>query len=69
MFSHWTILNDYLHRIYPNYLEGKDTIDTQNGASYLDLHLEIENGWLLKTNLYDSTRWYHFSYRQIPIYQ
>ena len=35
---------DYLHRIYPNELEVKDTIDTQKSASYLDLHLEIDNG-------------------------
>jgi hypothetical protein len=34
---------DYLHRIYPNELEVKDTTDTQKYASYLNLHLEIDN--------------------------
>ena len=32
----------YLHRIYPNGLDVKDTTDTQRFASYFDLHLEIE---------------------------
>jgi hypothetical protein len=31
---------DYLHLIYPNELEVKDTADAQKFASYLDLHLE-----------------------------
>ena len=44
---------DYLHRIYPNELEVKDTTDTQRSASYLVLHIEIDNGWRLKRKLYD----------------
>ena len=44
---------DYLHRIYLNELEVKDTTDTQQSASYIDLHLEIDNGRRLKTKLYD----------------
>jgi len=44
---------DYLHRIYPNEFEAKDTTDTQKFASYLDIHLEIDNGGRLKTILYD----------------
>ena len=44
---------DYLHHIYPNELEVTDTTDTQNSASYHDLHLEINNGERLKTILYD----------------
>ena len=44
---------DYLHRIYPNELEVKDTTDIQKSASYLDFHLEIDNGGRLKTKLYD----------------
>jgi len=42
-----------VHRIYPKELEVKDTTDTQMSASYLDLHLEIDNGRRLKTKLYD----------------
>jgi hypothetical protein len=34
---------DYPHRIYPNELEVKDTTDTQNFSSYLDLRAEIDN--------------------------
>jgi len=44
---------DYLHRIYPNELEVNDTTDNQTSASYLDLHLEIDNGGRFKTKLYD----------------
>ncbi len=44
---------DYLHRIYPNEIEVKDISDTQRSASYLDPHLEIDNGGSLKRNLYD----------------
>jgi hypothetical protein len=43
---------DYLHHSYPNELEVNDTTDTQKSASYLDLHLEIDNGERLKTKLY-----------------
>ena len=44
---------DYVERIYPFKLEIKDTTDTVKSASYLDLHLEIDNEGLLKTKLYD----------------
>ncbi len=36
--------SDYLNRIYWNELEVKDTTDTHEAASYLDLHFEIDNG-------------------------
>lgn len=32
---------DYLHLIYPNNLEVKNTIDTQMSVFYLDFHLDI----------------------------
>jgi hypothetical protein len=44
---------DYLHLIYSNELEVKDTTDTQNSVSYRDIHLEINNGGRLKTQLYN----------------
>ena len=44
---------DYLHRIYPSELVVKVTTDTQNYASYLDLHLEIDNGGILKAKLFN----------------
>jgi len=34
---------DYLNLIYPNVLEEKNTTDTQLFASFLDLHLEMDN--------------------------
>ena len=36
------MLGDFVDRIYPIYLEIKDTADTDRAASYLDIHLEIE---------------------------
>ena len=44
---------DYLHLIYQNKLEVKDTTDTHKSASYLDLHFEIDNGGRLQIKLYD----------------
>jgi hypothetical protein len=44
---------DFVDRIYPIDLEIKDTTNTDRFASYLDIHLEIDNGELLKTKLYD----------------
>ena len=44
---------DYVERIYPIELEIKDTTDTVKSASYLDLHLEIDNEGRLKTKFYD----------------
>ena len=39
--------------ICPIELEIKDTTDTDMSASYLDLHLEIDSEWWLRTKLYD----------------
>ena len=44
---------DYLHLIYTNEIEVKDTTDKQMSASYLDIHLEVGNVGRLKTKLYD----------------
>lgn len=45
--------NDYLHLIYPSELEIKDTTDTPSSASYLDLHLEINDKGQIQSKLYD----------------
>ena len=45
-------LSDHLHRIYPSELEIKDTTDSLNSASYLDLHLEYDNDGTLSTCIY-----------------
>ena len=44
---------DYLHRINPNEIEDTDTTDSQMYASYLDIHLEIDNWGRLNTKLYN----------------
>jgi hypothetical protein len=38
----------------------KNTTDTVRSASYLDIHLEIDNGELLKTKLYDKRDDFNF---------
>jgi len=43
-----SLFGDHLHRIYPNELDVNDTTDNQKYSSYLDLHLEIDNGGKLK---------------------
>ena len=35
---------NYLHLIYPNKLEVKDTADTQRSASYHGIYIEIDSG-------------------------
>jgi hypothetical protein len=68
--QHNSQFGDYLHRIYPNELEAKDTTDTQKFASYLDIHLEIDNAGRLKTKLYDKRDDFTFlSNSQLPLHQ
>ena len=43
-----TKFGDFVERIYPIELEIKDTTDTVKSASYLDLHLAIDNEGRLK---------------------
>ena len=57
MFCHSTILViwDFLHLIYPSQLAIKDTTDTVESASYLDLHLKIDTRGRLNTKFYEKT--------------
>ena len=55
MFCHWTILESVI--IFIVSMQVRDITDTQKSASYLDLHLDIDNGWRL--------RWPHFSNSQL----
>ena len=57
---------DYVDRIYPIELEIKDTTDTVKSASYLDLHLEIDNEGRLKTKLYDKRDDFSFPIVNFP---
>jgi hypothetical protein len=38
----------------------KDTTYTGRSASYLDLHLEIDSEWRLRTKLYDRRDYFNF---------
>ena len=59
-------LGDFVDRIYPIELEIKDTTDTDTSASYLDLHLEIDNEGRLRTKLYDKRDDFNFPIVNFP---
>jgi hypothetical protein len=61
-----SMFNDFVDRIYPIELEIKDTTDTDRSASYLDLHLEIENEARLRTKLYDKRDDFNFPIVNFP---
>ena len=58
--------SEFVDRIYPNELDIKDTTDTAKSASYLDLHLQIENDGRLKTRLYDKRDDFSFPIVNFP---
>ena len=62
-------LAHYLHHIYSNELEVKDSTDTQKSASYLDLHLENVNGRRLRTKIYGKRDDFTFPHSQLPLRQ
>ena len=45
----------------------KDTTDTVKSATYLDLHLEIDNKGRLKTNFYDKRDYFKLSNCELSI--
>ena len=57
---------DFVDRIYPIELEIKDTIDTDRTASYLDLHLDIDNEGRLRTKRYDRREYFNFPIVSFP---
>jgi hypothetical protein len=52
--------------IYPIELEIKDTTATDTSASYLDLHLEIDNEGRLRTTPYDKRDDFNFPFANFP---
>ena len=48
-------------------LEVNDTTDNQTSASYLDIHLEIDNGGRFKTKLYDKRDDFTFPIVNFPV--
>jgi hypothetical protein len=57
---------DFVDRIYPIELEIKDNTDTDTSASYLDLHLEIDNEGRLRTTPYDKRDDFNFPIVNFP---
>jgi hypothetical protein len=57
---------DFVDHIYPIELEIKDTTDTDTSASYLDLHLEMDSEWRLRTKLYNKRDDFNFPIVNIP---
>ena len=57
---------DIVDRIYPIDLEIKDTTETDRSASYLDIHLDIDNEERLRTKLYDKRDDFNFPIVNFP---
>jgi hypothetical protein len=57
---------DFVDRIYPIELEIKDTTDTDRSASYLDLHLKIDNEGRLRTKHCDNRDDFNFPIVNFP---
>ena len=63
---HNSRFGDFVDHIYPIELEIKDTTDTDTSASYLDLHLESDSEWRLRTKLYNKRDDFNFPIVNIP---
>ena len=59
--------SDYLHVIYPDELQIKDTTDSSKSAAYLDLYLEIDHKGTLCTRLYDKRDDFNFPIINFPV--
>ena len=57
---------DYLNRIYPSELEVKETTETNNSASYLDILLSYDTDGHMNTSLYDKRDDFNFSITNFP---
>jgi hypothetical protein len=57
---------DYVHLIYPNELEIKDTTESEKFASYLDILLNIDSNSRLTTTLYDKRDDFNFAMVNFP---
>ncbi|KAK3087493.1 hypothetical protein FSP39_006613 [Pinctada imbricata] len=57
---------DYLSSIYPSELEVKETTETNNSASYLDIMLSYDTDGHMKTSLYDKRDDFNFSITNFP---
>ncbi|KAK3093830.1 hypothetical protein FSP39_020721 [Pinctada imbricata] len=57
---------DYLSSIYPSDLEVKETTETNNSASYLDIMLSYNTDGHMNTSLYDKRDDFNFSITNFP---
>jgi hypothetical protein len=60
-------IHSYVDPIYPGELEIKDTTESSNFASYLDISLKIYTGGKVTIQLYDKRDDLNFCYCQLPI--
>ena len=58
--------HNYVHLIYPNELERKDTTESDRSASYLDILLNIDSNGRLTTTLYDKRDDFNFAIVNFP---
>jgi hypothetical protein len=58
--------HNYVHLIYPDELEIKDTTESDNSASYLDILLNIYSNDRLTTSLYDKCIDFDFAIVNFP---
>ena len=56
----------YVHLIYPDELEIKDTTESDRCASYLDIFLTIDRDGRLTTTLYDKRDEFDFAVVNVP---
>ena len=70
MFCHSQTLKfcDYLHLIYPPELKIKDTTESSNSTSYLDLLLETDNKGNLSAKIYDKRDDFNFTITHLQQY-
>ena len=58
--------HNYVHLIYPDELEIKDTTESDKSASYLDILLSIDSNGRLTTSLYDKHDDFDFAIVNFP---
>jgi hypothetical protein len=56
----------YVHLIYPDVFEIKDTTESEKSASYLDILLYFDSNDRLKTTLYDECNGFDFAIVNFP---
>jgi len=64
----WLIIVQPIDVLYQIEHAIKDATDTDRSASYIDLHLEIDSEWRLRTKLYDKGDHFNFFIVNFPIY-